>query len=80
MTTVVRAGRTYEVLETNDLGEVVMATPAISDGLLVMRSAQHVYGLGEGEPSEVGEVSGDSEAESEPGDESVRPVSPSRPR
>ena len=47
VTTVVRAGRTYEVLETNRLGEVVMATPAISDGLLVVRTAQHVYGLGE---------------------------------
>ena len=46
----VRAGKAYDVLETNELGEVVMTTPAISDGLLVMRSAKHLYGLGEPSP------------------------------
>ena len=46
-TWVVRAGETFEVLETNELGEVVMTTPAISGGLLVIRGARHVYGLGE---------------------------------
>ena len=52
VTTVVRAGRAYEVLETNDLGEVVMTSPAISDGLMVVRSAQHLYGLGAVGPAE----------------------------
>ena len=46
-TWVVRAGETYHVLATNELGEVVMTTPAISDGLLVMRGAKHVFGLGQ---------------------------------
>lgn len=46
-TFVVKAGRTYELLETNELGEVVMTTPAISDGLLIFRGMEHVYGLGE---------------------------------
>ncbi len=46
-TYVVRAGATYQVLETNQLGEVVMSTPAIADGLMVIRGARHVYGLGE---------------------------------
>ncbi len=48
-TYVVRAGETFQVQETNELGEVVMSTPAISGGLLVIRGAKHVYGLGETE-------------------------------
>ncbi len=46
-TYVVRAGETYQLLETNQLDEVVMSTPAISGGLLVIRGARHVYGLSE---------------------------------
>ncbi len=45
-TYVVRAGEAFEVLATNELGEVVMTTPAISDGLMVIRGVRHVYGLG----------------------------------
>jgi outer membrane protein assembly factor BamB len=45
-TFVLRAGRTYEALGENSLGEVVMSTPAISDGLLVIRAMHHVYGIG----------------------------------
>jgi hypothetical protein len=30
------------------MGEVIMATPAISDGLLIVRTLGHVYGVGEG--------------------------------
>jgi len=44
---VARAGPVYEELARNKMGEVCMSTPAISDGLLVMRTAEHVYGLGE---------------------------------
>ena len=44
---VVRAGPQYEVLGTNAMGEVVMATPAISDGVLLVRTLKHLYGLGE---------------------------------
>ncbi len=47
VTHVVRAGTTYQVLATNELGEVVMTTPAISDGLLLIRGAKHLYALGE---------------------------------
>ncbi len=46
-TYVVRAGATYQVLETNHLGEIVMSTPAMSGGLLVIRGARHVFGLSE---------------------------------
>jgi hypothetical protein len=45
---VLRAGPEYELLATNVMDEVVMATPAISDGLLVVRTLGHVVGLGEG--------------------------------
>ena len=48
VTYVARAGDSFRLLDTNELGEVVMSTPAISDGLMVIRGARHVYGLGEG--------------------------------
>jgi outer membrane protein assembly factor BamB len=47
---VVRAGPQYELLATNAMGEVVMATPAISDGVLLVRTLKHLYGLGETAP------------------------------
>jgi len=46
-TYVVRAGKTYELAGTNELGDVVMTTPAISDGLMVIRGMRHLYGIGE---------------------------------
>jgi outer membrane protein assembly factor BamB len=44
---VVRAGSQYEVLATNGVGEPVIATPAISGGVLVVRTLKNLYGLGE---------------------------------
>lgn len=44
-TYVVRSGKVFAELGENDLGEVVMTTPAISDGLLVIRGMEHVYGI-----------------------------------
>ena len=44
---VVRAGRTFEELATNEMKEVIMSTPAISDGVIVVRTLEHVYGIGE---------------------------------
>jgi outer membrane protein assembly factor BamB len=43
---VARAGRTYQELARNEMKEVIMATPAMSDGLLVVRTLGHVYGIG----------------------------------
>ena len=43
---VVKAGPVYEELATNEMGEVCMSTPAISDGLMIVRTMKHVYGLG----------------------------------
>lgn len=44
---VVKAGPKYELLATNPMGEVCMATPAISDGMIFVRTTGHVYGIGE---------------------------------
>jgi outer membrane protein assembly factor BamB len=44
---VVRAGPTYELLATNPLGEVAMATPAISDSVLIFRTRSHLVAVGE---------------------------------
>ena len=42
---VVKAGRTFELLATNRLGEVLMATPAIAGGTMIVRSVKHVFGI-----------------------------------
>ena len=42
---VARAGRKYEELAKNEMKEVIMGTPAISDGLIVVRTLGHVYGI-----------------------------------
>ena len=42
---VVKAGPEYEVLAINKMNEVAMATPAISDGMIVIRTLEHVYGI-----------------------------------
>jgi outer membrane protein assembly factor BamB len=44
---VVKAGPKYELLSKNPVGEVMMATPAISDGLLIVRTVSHLYAFGE---------------------------------
>ncbi len=47
---VLKAGPAYELLATNKMDEVTMATPAMSDGLLVVRTLGHVVGIAEGSP------------------------------
>lgn len=42
---VVRAGASYELLAKNVVGEVLMATPAISDGLIIFRGQKHVIAI-----------------------------------
>ena len=44
---VVKAGPKYDLLATNPVGEVMMATPAISDGLVIVRALKHVFAFGE---------------------------------
>jgi outer membrane protein assembly factor BamB len=43
---VARAGAKYEELARNEMDEICMSTPAISDGVLIVRTLKHVYGLG----------------------------------
>jgi outer membrane protein assembly factor BamB len=43
---VVKAGPKYAQLAMNNVGEVIMATPALSDGLLIVRTMKHVYAIG----------------------------------
>lgn len=40
---VVKAGPVFELLATNVVGEVLMATPAITDKMLVIRGQNHVF-------------------------------------
>lgn len=42
---VVKAGPEYELIASNDMGEVIWATPAITDGVLIVRTLQHVWGI-----------------------------------
>jgi outer membrane protein assembly factor BamB len=43
---VVKAGPKYELLAKNSIGEVIMATPAVSEGLLIVRGLKNVYAIG----------------------------------
>lgn len=44
-TFVVRAGPEYELLARNSVDRIVMATPAISDGVFVLRALDRLYGI-----------------------------------
>jgi outer membrane protein assembly factor BamB len=44
---VIRAGEKYERVATSPLGEVSMATPAVSEGILYFRTQGHVVAVGE---------------------------------
>jgi outer membrane protein assembly factor BamB len=44
---VVRAGAKYELLSANPMGEVLMATPAISDGMIFVRGQHHLFAIAE---------------------------------
>lgn len=43
---VVRAGPDFNVLQVNSMGEVCMATPAISEGMLYVRTRRHLVAIG----------------------------------
>jgi outer membrane protein assembly factor BamB len=44
---VVKAGPTYQLLATNVMGEVVMATPAISSGMIIIRGLKNIFAIGQ---------------------------------
>lgn len=45
-TYVLQQGREYKLIAENELGESVMATPAISDGVLFIRGGRHLFAIG----------------------------------
>jgi outer membrane protein assembly factor BamB len=47
VTTVVRAGREFEILARNELSGFTLASPAISDGQIFLRTAEYLYAIGE---------------------------------
>ena len=44
---VIKAGTKYELLATNSMGEPCLATPALSNGMIFIRSSRHIFGIGE---------------------------------
>ncbi len=42
---VVKAGPEFELLATNSLGEVIMATPAVSGGIIFIRTLHHLFAI-----------------------------------
>ena len=44
---VIAAGETYKLLATNKLGEPLLATPAISEGVIYFRTAQSLIAVGQ---------------------------------
>ena len=44
---VVRAGRTFEHLATNSMGETLMATPALSERSMYVRGAANIFAVGQ---------------------------------
>jgi outer membrane protein assembly factor BamB len=43
---VVKAGPDFELLALIDMGDACMATPAIADGMIFVRTQHHLYGIG----------------------------------
>jgi outer membrane protein assembly factor BamB len=48
VTTVVKAGREFEILATNSLDGYTLSTPAISHGHFYIRAGEHLYAIAEG--------------------------------
>lgn len=46
LTTVLKAGPKFEILAENSLEDACLASPAISDGQIFIRTAQYLYCIG----------------------------------
>jgi outer membrane protein assembly factor BamB len=46
---VVRAGERFELVATNPIGEVVLATPALANGMIIVRTDRHLLALRAGD-------------------------------
>ncbi|MBI3696605.1 MAG: PQQ-binding-like beta-propeller repeat protein [Acidobacteria bacterium] len=49
---VVQAGPQFELLGKNEMGEPLMATPAIAGGMLIVRTEHHLWAIGAGRPQQ----------------------------
>ena len=47
LTSVVKAGPEFAVLAENDFADYTLSTPAISDGQIFIRTAAHLWAIGE---------------------------------
>ncbi len=45
-TYVLKAGEKYELIAKNSIGEYTLSTPAVSDGLLLLRGHKHLFAVG----------------------------------
>lgn len=43
---VVKAGREFAHIATNSMGELLMATPALSEGVMYVRAVSHLFAIG----------------------------------
>ena len=43
---VLKAGRTFELAATNEMGESTLATPALSEGTMFWRTQGHIIAIG----------------------------------
>jgi outer membrane protein assembly factor BamB len=44
---VIAAGREFRLISTNTIGELLMATPALSDGVMYVRSSTTLFAMGQ---------------------------------
>jgi outer membrane protein assembly factor BamB len=44
-TFVIRAGEEYQLIDTNDLGEMALSTPALVGDRLILRTEKHLYSI-----------------------------------
>ena len=42
----VKAGPEFELLSRNSVGELLMSSPALSDGMVYLRAHHHVFAVG----------------------------------
>jgi outer membrane protein assembly factor BamB len=49
---VLKAGPKYELLSVNPMGEALMATPAISDGVIFVRGQNHLFAVEQRGPAQ----------------------------
>ena len=47
---VVEAGASFKHIATNSIGEMLMATPALSDGVMFVRGVSTLFAIGDAAP------------------------------